>query len=201
MNLINVLGKVNQIEKISFLKILDKSAENNRLNNPMIDRILSESDNVLKKAEDSNIVQLFSLIRDEYMQHLKQGIKFSNFQLELIVDIFIRDGNQMMSRDWFDKLYKESITNLNKQIKTINKEIASEKSDLSSERKRDYIIFKNCVDTAYTNDREINREQQISWEEKTILHTLSKSLDLSNEEKKQSPILLFHLKNRISMMS
>ncbi|MCK5100037.1 MAG: hypothetical protein KAR45_18145, partial [Desulfobacteraceae bacterium] len=97
MNLINVLGKVNQIEKISFLKILDKYAEDNRLNNPMIDKILSESDNVLKKAEDSNIVQLFSLIRDEYMQHLKQGIKFSNFQLELIVDIFIRDGNQMMS--------------------------------------------------------------------------------------------------------
>ncbi len=184
MNLITVLGKVNQIEKISFLKILDKYADENRQKNPTIDKILSESDNVLKKAEDSNIVQLFSFLRDDYIKHLTHGIKFSNFQLELIVDIFIRDGNQMMSRDWFNKLYKKSITNLNNQIKIINKEIANDKSDLTPERKRDYIIFKNCVDTAYTNDIEINRDQRISWEEKTLLHTLSKSLDLSNEEKK-----------------
>jgi len=118
------------------------------------------------------------------MKHLEHGIKFSNFQIELIVEIFIRDGNQIMSRDWFNKLYKKSISSLKSHIKKIEKEMKNEKSSLPSERKRDYMIFKNCVDTAYKNDIENNREQQISWEEKTILYTLSNSLDLSSEEDK-----------------
>lgn len=184
MNLIKVLSKINQIEKISFLKILDKYSEDNREKNPKIDKILSDSDNVLKKAEDSNIVQLFNLLRDEYTGHLKNGIRFSNFQIELVVEIFIRDGNQIMSRDWFDRLYKKALKNLNSQIKSIRTQIGKDKTDISLERKRDYIIFKNCVDTAYNNDIEHNREQRLSWEEKTILHTLSKSLDLSREEQK-----------------
>ncbi len=179
-----MLTKVNQIEKISFLKILDKYTEGGRERNPKIEKILADSDNVLKKAEDTNIVQLFNLLREEYTDHLRQGIKFSNYQLELIVEIFVRDGNQMMSRDWFDKLYKKSLKNLTNQIKSINTQIEEDKTDISPERKRDYIIFKNCVHTAYTNDIEINRDQHLSWEEKTILHTLSKSLDLSSEEEK-----------------
>ncbi|MBC2704297.1 hypothetical protein [Desulfobacula sp.] len=184
MNLIKVLSKVNQIEKISFLKILDKYSEENREQNPKIDKILSDSDNILKKAEDTNIVRLFNLLRDEYTKHLKHGIEFSNFQIDVVIEIFIRDGNQMMSRDWFDKLYKKSLKNLHQHIKSIKTQIEKDKTNISQERKRDYIIFKNCVNTAYTNDIENNRDQRLSWEEKTILHTLSKSLDLSNEEKK-----------------
>ena len=184
MNLIKVLSRVNQIEKISFLKILDKYSEENREKNPKIDKILADSDNVLKKAEDSNIVILFNILRDKYTEHLKQGIKFSTFQLDLVVEIFVRDGNQMMSREWFNKLYKKSLKSLNDHIKTINKQVESDKTDISPERKRDYIIFQNCVRTAYTNDIEVNRDQQISWEEKTILHTLSTNLELSNEEEK-----------------
>jgi len=184
MDLINILNKVNQIEKISFLKILDKYSEKNKEKNPRVHKILSESDNVLKKADDSNIVQLFNLLNDDYIKHLEHGIKFSNYQIELIVEIFVRDGNQMMSREWFSKLYAKSLTSLKKHIKKIDKEIKSEKSELSSERKRDYVIFKKCVDTAYTNDIENNREEQISWEERTILHTLANSLDLSSEETK-----------------
>ncbi len=113
MNLLKVLSKVNQIEKISFLKILDKYSDENREKNPKIDKILSDSDNVLKKVDDSNIVQLFNLLREEYTDHLKNSVKFSNFQLELVVDIFIRDGNQMMSREWFDRLYKQALKRVN----------------------------------------------------------------------------------------
>ncbi len=40
MNLIKVLSRVNQIEKISFLKILDKYSEENREKNPKIDKNL-----------------------------------------------------------------------------------------------------------------------------------------------------------------
>lgn len=184
MNLINVLGRVNQIEKISFLKILDKYCEENRDKNPKINEILTESDNVLKKVEDSNIVQLFTLLRDDYRKHLESKIIFSNLQLDVIVEIFIRDGNQMMTKEWFTMLYKKALSSLNARIKSINEGIEKEKSDIDDEKKRDYIIYKNCVETAYCNDVEINREERISWSERTILHTLSNSLGLSGEEEK-----------------
>ena len=184
MNLIKVLSRVNQIEKISFLKILDKFSDENREKNPKIDKILADSDNVLKKAENANIVKLFNLLRDEYTGHLRHGIRYSNYQLELVIGIFVRDGNQMMSRDWFNRLYKKALKDLNNQIKTITNQIEKDNTDIDSDRKRDYVIFQNCVKTAYTNDIELNRDQQLSWEEKSILHTLSKSLGLSNEEEK-----------------
>ncbi len=184
MNLIKVLSRVNQIEKISFLKILDKYCEESRIKNPKIDKILTESDNVLKKVEDSSIVHLFTLLREEYRKHLAEKIIFSNLQLDVIVEIFVRDGNQIMTKEWFSKLYKTGLSSLNKHIKSINSEINKEKIDISAEKKRDYIIYKNCVKTAYTNDVEINREEHISWSERTILHTLSNSLGLSREEEK-----------------
>lgn len=184
MNLINVLARVNQIEKISFLKILDKYCEENRNENPKINEILTESDNVLKKVEDSNIVQLFALLRDEYRKHLESKIIFSNLQLDVVVEIFVRDGNQMMTKEWFAGLYKNALSSLNARIESINEAIEREKSDISEEKKRDYIIYKKCVKTAYCNDVEINREERISWSERTILHTLSNSLGLSGEEEK-----------------
>ncbi len=36
--------------------------------------------------------------------------------------------------------------------------------------------------TGYENDLQLNRDKHLSWEEKSILHTLAKSLELSNEE-------------------
>jgi hypothetical protein len=184
MDLLKVLSKVNQIEKISFLKILDKYSEAQRDNNTKIDKILSESDNVLKKAGDSNVVELFYLLRDDYTQHLSCELRFNDHQLDLIAEIFVRDGNQMMTKDWFYKLYKRSLISLKKQTKKIEQEIKNDKSELPPERKRDYTLYQNCVRTAYTNDSQINREQHISWEEKTILQTLSKGLGLSAEEEK-----------------
>jgi hypothetical protein len=60
----------------------------------------------------------------------------------------------------------------------------NENGDLSPQRRRDYTIYRDCVKTAYENDLTINRDQRLSWEEKTVLHTLSKSLGLSNEEER-----------------
>ncbi len=56
MNLIKVLSKVNQIEKISFLKILDSYSEDNREKNPKIDKILSDiaAQHMPAKEEDNN---------------------------------------------------------------------------------------------------------------------------------------------------
>ena len=62
----------------------------------------------LKKAEDSNIVKLFNLLRNQYTEHLRHGIKYGNYQPELVVEIFVRDGNQMMSRGLVQHIIQKS---------------------------------------------------------------------------------------------
>jgi hypothetical protein len=184
MKLLKVLSNVNQIEKISFLKILEGFCAESRKITPQIDQILTQSANQLKNVDDANIVKLFNLLQDKYSTHLENRIKFSNFQIDIIVEIFVRDGNQMMSREWFHKLYNQAVSNLRSRIKTISSQIKKDNGDLSPQRKRDYTIYQNCVRSAYENDLVLNREQHLSWEEKTVLHTLSKSLELSNEEER-----------------
>jgi ASC-1-like (ASCH) protein len=55
---------------------------------------------------------------------------------------------------------------------------------LSSERKRDYKIYKSCLKTAYYNDVESNREAKVTNDELSILIKLAKELELSQEEVK-----------------
>ena len=184
MKLLKVLSKVNQIEKISFLKILDGFCAESRKITPQVDQILTQSANQLKNVDDANIVKLFNLLNDKYSKHLEEKIKFSNYQLDIIIEIFVRDGNQMMSREWFHKLYNQAVANLKSRIKTISSQINKDKGDLPPQRKRDYYVYRTCVKIAYENDLVVNRDQHLSWEEKTILHTLSRSLELSNEEER-----------------
>ena len=184
MILLKVLSRVNQIEKISFLKILDSFCDESRKITPQVDQILTQSANQLKNVDDGNIVKLFNMLKDKYASHIEKRIKFSDYQLDIIIEIFVRDGNQMMSREWFNKLHNQAVANLKSNIKTILSQIDEENGDLSPQRKRDYTIYRDCVRTAYENDLTINRDQRLSWEEKTILQTLSKSLGLSNEEER-----------------
>jgi len=50
------------------------------------------------------------------------------------------------------------------------------------ERYRDYHIYKECVHTAFFNDLEYGLEPKITNDEKSILITLAKYLELSDEE-------------------
>ena len=149
MDLLKVLGRVNQIEKISFLKILDSFCSESRKITPQVDLILSQGDNQLKNVDDANIVKLFKLLSRKYSAHLENKIKFSNYQLDIIIEIFVKDGNQMMTREWFYKLYNQAVVGLKSQVKTVSSQINNDKGELSTIRKRDYIVYQNCVQTAY----------------------------------------------------
>ena len=182
MRLIDVLATINQIEKSAFLKILDGFCSDLRKSKPKIDKILSKGDGQLKNVDDANIVQLFELLSPRYKKHLQEKIKFSDCQLDILVDILIRDGNSMMSREWFLNLYNKEHAKLESNIKNFKKLLENGGEDLEHQRKRDYQIYKNCVQTAYENDLIRNQEKKLSWEEKSILQTLEKNLELSNEE-------------------
>lgn len=182
MRLIKVLDLVNQIEKSSFLKILDGFSVELKNTTPQIDEILSECEGQLKNVDNQNIVNLFNLLKGKYAAHLNNRIKFSDYQLDILIDILTRDGNCMMTREWFLKLYNNEISKLQSDLKTFSSQLGSGASDLDPHRERDYLVYQSCIRTAYENDLQINRDKNLSWEEKTVLYTLGKSLELSNEE-------------------
>ena len=76
---------------------------------------------------------------------LKCEFQEANSQLDILIDIITRDGNCIMKLDWFSRLYETEIKKI-KKGKEMEKTISDPKSDLSEERKRDYDIYKSCLD-------------------------------------------------------
>ncbi|MHA1677404.1 MAG: hypothetical protein ACTSW3_01345 [Promethearchaeota archaeon] len=184
MKLEKILDNVNSLEKNAFLKIIDNIISNNPKNSKQIDKILSESINNLKGVDNSNIVKVFGLITEEFTDFLKNEFVNTTSQLDIIIDIAIRDGNGLMKQDWFARLYENEIKSIKKKTLELKKELESDKSNIDEQRKRDYIIYKACVDTAYFNDDINNRDKKITNDELSILLTLSNKLELSQEEVK-----------------
>ncbi len=184
MRLMKILDIANQFEKSSFLKLIDTTSSDLRKSNTSIDKILTESEGGIKRIDNATVVKLFNLIRPQLLNHYKEQMRYNKMQLGILIDIIIRDGNCIMTRDWFINLYTNEISNLKKRLKSFTGQLESDKKDFDDSRKRDYNIFRECVRTSYENDEMINREKRISKEEKTILNTLAQSLNLSIEEKR-----------------
>jgi hypothetical protein len=182
MKLEKILGQLNSFEKNQFLKVLTSIIETPPKKTDEIDKILINSDKDLKKVDNLNIVKVFSLIEDEFAEGIKLKFSEVDSQIDILIDILIRDGNCIISRDWFNKLYEEEIKSLKQKIHEFQAEADSEKSLIDFSRIRDYRIYRSCVETAFSNDQIRNQDRKISWEEETILRTLSESLELSQEE-------------------
>ncbi|MEW4924932.1 hypothetical protein [Algibacter sp. 2305UL17-15] len=184
MKLENILDKLGSIEKNSFIKIIDNIISKNPKNSKEIDKILSSSDKGLKSVDNQNISTIFSLTLSEFQDQIKCEFQEITSQLDILIDIIIRDGNCIMKQDWFSRLYENEIKHLKNKIKGLNADFNNDKSELSISRKRDYKIYKSCLETAYTNDIENNRDEKITSDELSIILTLSKQLGLSQEEVK-----------------
>ena len=181
MKLEKILGQLNSFEKNQFLKVITGIIDTPPKKSDEIDKILIDSDRDLKKVDNLSIVTVFHLIEDEFAKDISSKFSEIDSQLDILIDILIRDGNCIMSRDWFNKLYEEEIKSLKLKIQKFQAETESEKS-LNDLRIRDYKIYSKCVKTAYTNDQNRNLDTKITWEEQTILLTLSETLELSPEE-------------------
>ncbi|WP_411768080.1 hypothetical protein [Winogradskyella sp. A3E31] len=184
MKLESILDKLGSIEKNSFIKVIDNIINNNPKNYKQIDKILVSSDKGLKSVDNQNIAKIFELTSDEFQEYVKCEFQDITSQLDILIDIIIRDGNCIMKQDWFSRLYETEIKNLKNKIKALNLSFENPKSDLSSLRKRDYKIYRSCLHTAYYNDVENNRDSKITSDELSIILTLSKQLGLSQEEAK-----------------
>ena len=184
MKLEKILDKLGSIEKNSFIKIIDNIISKTPKDNKEIQKILSSSDKGLKSVDNQNISKIFSLTANEFQEHIKCEFQEITSQLDILIDIIIRDGNCIMKQDWFSRLYESEIKHIKSRIKTLNADFENDKSELSSTRKRDYKIYKACLHTAYHNDIYNNREAKITSDELSIILTLSKQLGLSQEEVK-----------------
>lgn len=184
MKLEKILDKLGSIEKNSFIKIIDNIISKKPKNFKEIESILNSTDKGLKSVDNQNVANIFALTSNDFLSQIKSEFQDASSQLDILIDIIIRDGNCIMKQDWFLKLYEAEITNLETRIKLLNSDLESEKSELGDIRKRDYKIYKSCLYTAYNNDIDNNREPKINSDELSIILTLSKELELSQEEVK-----------------
>ena len=181
MQLQIVLDYLNSFEKNAFLKIIDTIISSKPKNHKSIDKILNQLDGRLKNADNSSVSEVLSLVNNEFSDCIENEFLNTTSQLDIVIDIIIRDGNSLMKREWFGRLYENEIKKLRKKIKDFKILMESESDD---SRIRDYKIYSACLHTAYHNDRENNQESKITKDEQSILITLAKNLELSHEETK-----------------
>ncbi len=182
MKLERILENLNSLEKNSFLKIIDNIKLSNPKNNKEIDKILSNINYDLKNADSINIAKVFELVSDEFLETVKVEFLNTSSQLDIFIDILIRDGNNIMRQDWLNILYEKELDKIKARTKELKTMLSSEKSEIDDLRKRDYNIYKSCVETAYTNDLDNNRDAKVTNDELSILITLAQELELSQEE-------------------
>jgi len=207
MKLNQILDNLNSFEKNAFLKILDSIISDSKIKRKEIDKILSHSEKDLKNADNIKISKVFDLVQDDFQEYVRSEFKDTNTQLDILIDIIIRDGNCIMKAEWLSRLYENELKTLKKKIKDLEKSISEDNSSIDNPRVRDYNIYKNCLESAFTNDLDNNLERKITQDELSILLTLSKQLELSQEEiklinymiipavKKETETIINELKN------
>ena len=182
MKLEKILDNLNSLEKNSFIKIIVNIIANNPKNIKEVEKILSDSDKELKSADSVNISKIFKLVESEFADIILSEFVNTTSQLDILIDILTRDGNNIMKQNWFARLYETELRTIRKKTKTLKDSLKDNKNEISSTRIRDYKIYEACLRTAYLNDEENNREAKITDDELTILITLSNKLELSQEE-------------------
>jgi hypothetical protein len=182
MKLEKILDHLNSFEKNSFLKIIDGIISGKPKNANAIDKILSEKSRDLKSVDNINIANVFNLVATEFATFISKEFVDVNSQLDIVIDIISRDGKCIMKQDWFGKLYEKEIHRINQEIKSLSDKLENSNGDMDEQRRRDYLIYKNCLRTAYLNDLEENLDPKITPNELSILLILSKQLEISQEE-------------------
>ncbi|MEQ8534914.1 MAG: hypothetical protein RIB86_23880, partial [Imperialibacter sp.] len=117
MKLIKVLDQLNSLEKNSFIKIIDGIIADKSTLSKEANKILSGKSGQLKNADNENITQVFGLVEESFKAKLSYDLKYADVSTDLAIDILIRDGNCIMSRDWFVKLFEKEHADLKRNIK------------------------------------------------------------------------------------
>jgi hypothetical protein len=107
MKLEKILDNLGSLEKNSFIKIIDNIISNDSTRPKKIkeiNKILSSSDKGLKSFDSQNISRIFSFIEEEFSKSIKNEFIDTSSQLDILIDIIAKDGNNIMTQDWFSRL-------------------------------------------------------------------------------------------------
>ncbi len=177
MKLEKVLNRMNQPEKSKFYNMLTN----------IISKVGEvETDTPLEKGMDGvHFAKTFLTpeINKAYERRLIRRLR-DKVALDIIADIAIRDGNCIMSKEWFAILWGKEICRIEKGVQEMSDLLSgSDKSNrIDKARLRDYTIYRSCVDAALNNDLERGDVAKISRDEIMVLDALKNALGLSNEE-------------------
>jgi len=182
MKLSQVLSQVNQVERSKFISCLDKVCSTAISNDKELASKLSNIDGQLRSASGSEITQLFSAVTDHFSDFVREQISLGGPSISLLINILSRDGNGIARLSWIESLYANEHQRLSNLASELEDEIkaAAERDDYS--RGVRLSIYKECFNTAYTNDLRLNREAKVTDDERMILNTLSDQLGLSSDE-------------------
>lgn len=180
MKLLDVLDHTNTIEKTSFYKVLNNLIDVGGTDE--IEEILNNNSRQVKEIDHENITKVFMLLREEFKKHIQAELSGNLTQLDVFIDILIRDGNTILEDRWFNDLYMRELEILKKNSAELTELIDTESRELEEHRRRDYVIYRACVKTAYTNDELSNQDKKVTSDEYSLLQTLADELELSNEE-------------------
>jgi hypothetical protein len=172
MKLLKIINLTTQTEISRFYNILTA--------------IISEIDESIsldKSTDAEHFVRTFNRpeIYHTYKKELSQAIQNDVF-LDILSDIIVRDGNSIMSRDWFKILVEKELRAIKDRIKFFKEVLEKKNKEIEPSRIRDYQIFLNCTKTAFTNDIAHGNEAKINSDEWSILFTLKDELTLSSDE-------------------
>lgn len=181
MKLEKILDRLNSLEKGSFIKTINALMAAHKKSEDF-DDALSGADRNLKNADSIQMVKVFCVVADEYSSFIRSEYSKVSSQLDILLDIILRDGNCIMKMDWFAKIYESEIKHKKQLIDEFKKNVTSEKPTIEASRIRDYLIYKDCLYTAYHNDEASNFDPKITADEQSILDVLGNRLELSQDE-------------------
>ena len=172
MKLLKIINLTTQTEISKFYNILTAIISE-----------IDESINLDKSTDAEHFVRTFNRpeICNKYQLELQKSIQNDVF-LDILSDIIVRDGNCIMSRDWFKILVEKEIKSVKERMKFFKEILESKNGDIESKRIRDYRIFLNCTKIAFNNDISAGSDAKITSDEWTILFTLKSELGLSSDE-------------------
>ena len=182
MRLAKIIDGLNMWEKTPFVKILDSLAEKNNKRIAVESIITDSSGDDLKSVEGDAVAAIYALLEVEFVEYLEEAFGETSNQFDLLADVLSRDGNAIMSMEWFAKLYEDQLEEIDNEVDALSESLKTGKTSLAPERLREYRIYQACLETAYNNDIANNSDPKVTADEMSILMTLSKELHLSSHE-------------------
>ena len=182
MKLSQVLSQINQVEKSKFINCLDKIRSAIINTDTTLANKLSSIDGQLKSASGGEITSLFNSVTNHFSDHVREQISLGGPPVALLINILSRDGNSIARTAWIERLYESEHQRLSELSSELEKEINDAADNDDYGRGSRLKIYKECFNTAYTNDLRLNREAKVTDEERMILNTLSINLGISSDE-------------------